>query len=353
MKVLYWGPIAEVGKPALGGYEAANRKNIDKLRQHGVEVIEFPNPRINYRLGPIGKLAYIKLLLTPFTLLKYTGAEDVIIHHTPLYDNLIFPSIWLLWMSKILHIKILIDIRAGSLIENDKKKSSFWRKSIRYLLNNASLITVEGKSYLHDIPSVFNINRKIYYFPNLADCEELTFIPRSHERINMIYFGRITKLKGVDLLLKMMPLLDERFHLYLAGKVADDIKHENLNIDGVTYLGLLTPVELRKVLQNMHIFLFPTMWPGEGQSNSLIEAMQNGLIPIVSNQGFNEDVVADCGVVLAQGSKERDYCDAVKIVVGGNLDEQGKRAMQHIEKNHHIEKWILWLVDLYKKANKM
>ena len=33
MKILYFGPIAESGKPALGGFEAANRKNIDKLRQ--------------------------------------------------------------------------------------------------------------------------------------------------------------------------------------------------------------------------------------------------------------------------------------------------------------------------------
>ena len=336
-----------MGKPALGGYEAANRKNIDQLRQHGVEVVEFPNPRINYRLGPIGKLAYIKLLLTPFALLKYTGDEDVIIHHTPLYENLIFPSIWLLWVTKILHVKILIDIRAGSLIENSKKKSNVWRKSIRYLLNNASLITVEGKSYLHDIPSVFNINRKIYYFPNLADCEELTFIPRRNERINMIYFGRITKLKGVDLLLKMIPLLDERFHLYLAGKVANDIKLETLNIDGVSYLGLLTPVELRKVLQNMHIFLFPTKWHGEGQSNSLIEAMQNGLIPITSNQGFCSDVVADCGIVLPENSTEYDYRDAVQKIANCDLDALAIKAQEHIKHNHNIEYWIPWLIQQY------
>ena len=46
MKILYFGPIAEEGKPAVGGYEAANRKNIDELRRNDIEVIEFPNPLI-------------------------------------------------------------------------------------------------------------------------------------------------------------------------------------------------------------------------------------------------------------------------------------------------------------------
>lgn len=348
MKILYFGPIAKQGKPALGGYEAANRKNINALREHGANVIEFPNPHINYKLGIIGKMAYLKLLFTPFILIKYAGSKDVIIHHTPLYDNLILPSIWLLWIAKRLGIKILIDIRAGSLIDISKRKSSVWKKGVRYILNNASLITVEGKSYLHDIPSVFNINKKLCYFPNLADCKEQNYKPRNHDKINMIYFGRITKLKGIDLLLKMMPLLDNRFHLYLAGGIADDIKQNYFRIDGVTYLGMLAPSDLKKVLPQMHIFLFPTKWPGEGQSNSLIEAMQNGLIPVVSNQGFNEDVVADCGVILPSNSTENDYRDAVLKVVAGNLDEQGEKAKEHIKKCHNINDWISWLINQYK-----
>ena len=98
----------------------------------------------------------------------------------------------------------------------------------------------------------------------------------------------------------------------------------------------------------MHIFLFPTKWPGEGQSNSLIEAMQNGLIPVVSNQGFNEDVVADCGVILPSNSTENDYRDAVLKVVAGNLDEQGEKAKEHIKKYHNINDWISWLINQYK-----
>ena len=31
MKILYFGPISKKGQASIGGYEAANRKNIDSL----------------------------------------------------------------------------------------------------------------------------------------------------------------------------------------------------------------------------------------------------------------------------------------------------------------------------------
>ena len=82
MKVLYFGPITAKGAPSIGGYEAANRKNIDALEKRGIEVVEFPNPKINKRFGNLGKLAYFKLFLTPFALFKYMGKKDVIVHAT-------------------------------------------------------------------------------------------------------------------------------------------------------------------------------------------------------------------------------------------------------------------------------
>lgn len=44
MTILYSGPITPAGQPSTGGFEAANRKNIDALRRRGVEVVELPYP---------------------------------------------------------------------------------------------------------------------------------------------------------------------------------------------------------------------------------------------------------------------------------------------------------------------
>lgn len=348
MRILFFGPIAKPGKPAGGGFEAANRKNIDVLRRNGVEVVEFGNPIIKRQFGAIAKVAYLKMFFDPFCLLRYLGRKDVIVHTTPLYNHLLWPSVLVVMMAKIAKLPLLLDIRAGALVFLSRKKSKLWVRGVYYMLSNAKEITVEGKSYLKDIPEVFGVKKRLLYFPNITFCNDISYMPRDNEYINLIYFGRITKNKGVDLLLRMMPLLDERFRLYLAGVICDDIKAKDLNIKNVFYLGSLSPAELKRTLQKMHIFLFPTKWFGEGQSNSLIEAMQNGLVPISSDQGFCRDVVSDCGLILTQGSTEEDYCDAVLKIAQGDMKCMGMKAMEHIAECHNIDIWIPWLINLYK-----
>ena len=349
MKILYFGPIAKKGKPATGGFESANRKNIDELRRRGVDVIEFANPIIKRQLGSIAKLAYIKLFILPFGLLHYKGAKDVVIHITPLWSHLLWPSVLVAFMARLLNLPLLVDVRAGSLINLAKTKSGLWRRGVTYMFLTARTITVEGKSYVNDIPTIFNINKTIHYFPNITYCGDLNYQKREDEYVNMIYFGRITKAKGVDVLLKVMPKLSERYRLFLAGGLSNDIKAADLQIKNVFYLGALSPSALEDTLNKMHIFLFPTRWAGEGQSNSLIEAMQHGLVPITSDQGFCRDVVADCGIVLPKESTEQDYYDAIQKVTAGDWGEQGRRAMLHIAENHNSKSWIPYLITLYKE----
>ena len=216
------------------------------------------------------------------------------------------------------------------------------------MLCNADAITVEGRSYQQDIPKVFRVDKPISYFPNITYCNDMEYVERGTDTINLIYFGRITRHKGVDILLRTMPLLGDCFRLFLAGPIENDIKPSELKISNVFYLGSLSPIELSKTMEKCHIFMFPTKWSGEGQSNSLIEAMQKGLVPIVSEQGFNRDVVGDCGIILPQGSSEYDYKDAVLKCARGDLEEQGEKAMRQIVDNHNIEKWIPWLINQYK-----
>lgn len=349
MKILFYGPIAKSGKPAGGGFEAANRKNIDELRRNGVDVVEYANPIIMRQFGSIAKIAYIKLLFLPFCIFKYVGRKDVVVHTTPLYNHLLWPSVLVVWAAKVARLPLLLDIRAGSLINLSKTKSKLWMYGVRYMLRHAAKITVEGKSYIEEIPKVFGIDKEILYFPNITYCDNLKYQYRKEDYVNMIYFGRITKHKGVDLLIRMMPQLNDHYRLYLAGTISEDMHAKELQVKNVYYLGPLSPTGLNAVLQKMHIFLFPTKWAGEGQSNSLIESMQSGLIPISFDQGFCRDVIGDCGVILPQGSTEEDLRDAVLKVAESNMEVQGVKAMKHIEEYHNIERWIPWLTELYRE----
>lgn len=349
MKVLYFGPITPKGKPSIGGYEAANRKNIEALVKRGIEVVEFPNPVINKRFGKLGKLAYLKLFLLPLGLWKYRKQTDVILHTTPLYGNLLLPSLFTLKIAKCLGIHVLVDMRAGSLIYYYKTKGTGWQKQMQSLLEQADMITVEGSSYIQQIKSIIGIDKPTYYFPNIADCTGLSVIDKPKDKINIFYFGRLTKTKGIDLIVEVIKKLDDRFKLYVAGAFGTDCYREMLDNERIEYLGFLNPMELKEVMKNMHFFIFPTRHVGEGQSNSLIEAMSAGLVPIVSDQGFNAEVVANCGSVLPQGSTADEYVQAILKWVDCDMLKAACDCQRHIVEYHNVDVEIPKLITLYKK----
>ena len=349
MKILYFGPITPKGKPSVGGYEAANRKNIEALRSRGVSVDEFPYPLINKKWGKIAKLKYVKLLFQPLSLLKYGNKEKMVVHTTPLYGNALgFPAVLLLLMSKWLGFKSVVDIRAGSFFYywNNSGKTIRW--ALRKLLSLGSAITVEGTGYIKPMRAIVGLDKGIYYFPNLAFCNQLPNIRKDYSStIRLFYFGRITQKKGIDILLDTIELLGSRFELYLAGSIADDVKPECLQRNRVVYLGNLTSEQLSEQMLQMHIFVFPTSHLGEGQSNSLIEAMSYGLIPVSSNQGFCAEVIADCGKVLAQGSTAQDYKKAIEDICSKDMKMLSKKCQEHIKSCHNIDVEIPKLIQIY------
>lgn len=349
MKIFYWGPITPKGKPNLGGFEAANRKNIDKLRELGVDVEEIPYPKINRALGFLGKLAYLKLFLSAFTIVRKANKKDTIVHTTPLYGNLLLPSLVFLKLAKLRKIHVLVDVRAGSLIYYYKTKGAAKRKHLRSMLLYADKITVESKSYINDIKYVMGLNLDILYFPNLAICDNNLLPTKSFNTINVFYFGRININKGIDILLDMIKHLDSHYRLYLAGPIANDVDMKLLNQDKIIYIGMLTPNQLKNEMKRMHFFVFPTRHIGEGQSNSLIEAMANGLVPIVSNQGFNAEVVSDCGIVMKKDANGIDYASAIKKIDHCLWENMSHKCYEHIRSCHNIDIEIPKLISIYNQ----
>lgn len=350
MKILYFGPIAVAGKPGTGGFESANRKNITALRRLGVDVEEHPYPVVNRKLGALGKAIYLKLLFQPLSLLRHRKATDTIIHFTPLYGNLLFPARLLVKTASLLRIPLLLDIRAGSLLKYHQSRSASYRRKLKQLLSGATAITVEGKAYLNGIKDEIGVDADPIYLPNCTYDVPAGFRPREKDgHFNIFYFGRITGAKGIDTILEIRHLLDQqRFRIFLAGPIASDIRREAIDIPGITYLGLLTPAELKEELEKMHIFLFPTRHIGEGQSNSLIEAMAAGLIPVTSDQGFCSDIASECGKVLPVESKAEDYAAAISEIVNDDMDRLGRHAMEFIRGNHNIETVAARLKGVYE-----
>lgn len=353
MKILYFGPIAKKGQPSIGGYEAANRKNIDALRKKGIEVVEFPNPVVNRKWGLLGKFVYVKLFFLPFKLWKYRNDKTTIVHTTYLHSTaFILPNALLSRTLGYLKIKNVLDIRAGSFLDLYENGGFLYRKLTDVTLKHATCITVEGKKYLDGVPRVSGIRKSVAYFPNLFDCSSIktgTHRPNPN-KISLFYFGRITEEKGSLLLLELIDILPENYRLYLAGGCTDPkIRARITDNKKTTYLGKLNRQQLQTEMSRMTFFVFPTRHQGEGQSNSLIEAMGEGLIPITSDQGFCADVVNGCGSVLPTYASAEDYRACITDWVHTkDLEAASKRCQEHIFGFHNINTEIDKLIGLYK-----
>lgn len=356
MKVIYWGPVTPAGKPSKGGYEAANRKNIDALRSRGVEVAECPYPVVPRRFGPLGKLVYAALFLSPLRWIRYRGCKDMVLHSTPLYGTLALPALWGVRLARWLGMRVVTDVRAGSLPHYWATKSRCYRAVMRRMFALSDAVTVEGRGYVDFMRDTVGDSRQAVYFPNLADGAPVQGadvpakpLPDALGHVNVFYFGRITRNKGIDVILDARRELPARYRFYLAGPIAPDVSRESLEVEGVEYLGQLTPDRLRGHLADMHFFIFPTRHVGEGQSNSLIEAMNAGLVPVTSCQGFCREVVGGCGVTLPSDATGADYARAIReIAEGGDFAARSQQCRRHIAANHNIDIEIPKLIKLYK-----
>lgn len=350
----YYGPVAAPGRPSAGGYEAANRKNIDALRRLGVVVTEHPNP-VKPKI-PLGASVYVKLLFNPLSMLRSAGRKDTVVHVTPLPRMLWYPGLLCVWFAKRLGLKTVVDIRAGSFIRFYRERGNLYRWAVRKMLANADAVTVEGKAYVDYIREITGGRVDAHYFPNTLHISpdgdaagEITG-DSPGRRFNIFYFGRITSSKGIGVMTEALGCLDNRFRLFLAGNIAGDIDRDSLLANGrVVYLGSLTPGQLERRKREMGFFIFPSAWSGEGQSNSLIEAMGAGLVPVASDNGFTRDVVADAGYVLPSGATGKEYAEVIARCATTDFDGMSRKAREHIRQYHNLDKEIGKLTGIYRQ----
>lgn len=348
INVIYIGPIGKVNKPQKGGFESANRRNIDTLKEHGINIIELPYPTTNAKNTIIKKLSYTKFLNIFIALiLNSRNIRSRIIHITPLYKYFIYLELPLILIAKILGYKILFDIRAGSFIKYFEKGSTIYRFFIKKAIQHSNIVTVESCKYVGFINKIIS-NREVIYFPNTVKITQIYESKTDINTYNLIYFGRINKVKGIFLMIDLIKKLDDNFVLYLAGSIEKNVDENLLTHPRIKYLGILNTNELNEYLKKMDFFIFPTIHSGEGQSNSLIEAMSNGLIPICSDNGFNKEVVGSSGVVLNIDAKADDYLIAINSIVNSNtIGLYRKRAINQVIENHNIDIEIAKLINIY------
>jgi glycosyltransferase involved in cell wall biosynthesis len=180
------------------------------------------------------------------------------------------------------------------------------------------------------------------------------FTPRTGNRI--LFVGRVTGEKHIDVLLNAIKLLPESLdvHLQIVGG-GDQFKNlqtmsETLGIaDRVEFLGYVSDEELRQAYTRATVFAMPSI--AELQSIATMEAMASGLPVVAANAMALPHLVHDGenGNLFEPGNAQ-DLADKLESVLTLPQDEldQLKNASLRIVASHDINTTISTFESLYR-----
>ena len=123
----------------------------------------------------------------------------------------------------------------------------------------------------------------------------------------ILYAGRISPEKGVDVLLEAMRPYKDKMKLAIAGgsSYSDDYidKVKEKAWDGVQFLGSVDRETMHELFTNCYAYVLPSVM--EGLSISLLEAVSYGTCIVTTSIPENLEVIGDCGLSFEVGNVEQ------------------------------------------------
>ena len=274
MKVLLISPTSG----GIGGIA----QHVDGLSQfltgvgHEVDVISSANTLTI----PIKRLKNPSFMFSSFLKTKFKKDNDIV-HAHHIAGALAMKNVS---CKKILSIHGIYSKNIAQLY--GKTTSNISKKYEKTALNLADGITVvskEGYDYYTEMG--FNVVQ----IPNAID---LNIIPKKSTKQfenQIIFAGRLSKEKGIEILLETATHLPDNYHLLIAGSGPLEEKVRNLadKKTNVHYLGYQSKQNLLSLIQGSDLLIQPSL--EEGISSTLLEAMACGTCILASNiEGISE-----------------------------------------------------------------
>ena len=350
-RLYFFANIGNWKKNPIGGGQTSARRVIEGCRQMGIEIIEVDRHWnvLTSKVGHFIENSFYATINTAelfFVLLFGRRSNSAMFHIS--YSASLLPLEFINGvLACMLGYKTILYLKGGKLEDTIKGLHGLKRWIFKKNLDMRSLVLFEGES---DIERVKPFTKsRLVYFPNYIFEKNIpqTHPVKSKDYIGICHFGRITKDKNVHLVLDTFEILAEKYNnirLTLVGglsgkggnkKYYDMVESRCKNskyANRILRVGQSSQAYIADMLSKNHIFLFPTADPCEGQSNSLNEAMTQGVIPIVSDFHFNKTIVADNRLVVKE-LKEKKKKKKISDLIESNLLEDISMEMWNRIKN--------------------
>lgn len=224
----------------------------------------------------------------------------------------------------------------------DKCIKNSWSKSllavVEVYLHNKILRTYQKVDYfiapsqfMKKICVRFNVPReKIKVIPNFIVPKIQEQGVRENIPLYILYFGRLSEEKGVEVAIKAMQKVDSKFHLKItgtgpeAGNLNKLVHSLNLS-DRIEFTGHKTGKELDELVSNASAVVVPSVWL-EVFGYAILEALAQGKIVIASRiGGIPEIITAQENGFLFEAGDSDELANKIKQTF--NLSENDRKRI--------------------------
>ena len=217
------------------------------------------------------------------------------------------------------------------------------------MLKRSDIIFSQGKE---NYPLIERLTpgKPVFYYPNfvMEDFCPTEFPEKPTERVNIMYFGRVSKTKNVEVVVDAFVKVAAKHNNIILDIVGNTPEPEYAEMirqriadsgyaDRVKMHPACNHDQLKEHLKDKHIYLFPTSEPHEGHSNAMTEAMAWGLIPIATAQGFNRSVVNDDTLIVESLTVDAFAACIERVIQSGKMEEYSHTAYQRVIDNYSVD----------------
>lgn len=210
-------------------------------------------------------------------------------------------------------------------------------------------------------PSIFLKNKiegmgfrkTVLHLPNFINSDD--FLPHfGWEEKAIVYFGRLSKEKGLSTLLKAVRGLNVVLKIIGTGPMENPLKlsAKECNMHNIQFLGYRTGYELTNEIRKSMFVILPSEWY-ENSPRSIIEGAALGKPAVASRIGGILELVKDneTGLTFEAGNSN-DLRSKIEYLINrpNEILRMGKCARTFVEQNLNPEKHYKGLMQIYEQA---
>lgn len=367
MKVIIVDPIGN-----KIGLETFHYGYMKELAQHGLQIFYFTNE--NTRVKTVPNLDLIPafgsmwqsnnkikqaffFLKGLFKIIRYSKKQNIQAIHLHLFEPTIQFLFSILLIKSFTKAKTILSIHDVVSFRRKRRNQSLYRRIVQNV-EHVMVYNQYSENLFKEIFPYFNkvsVNPMGYYTDNeiLKNKQNL----KKSDTHEILFFGQLKKIKGIDLLIKACGLLKKEgmsFRLTIAGKpldlsenqIYDYLKSCFIDDNTQTYLRFISKEEKDRLFSTADIVVLP--YTEIFNSAVLMEAASYKKAVIVSNlPPFTEIITNEKNGLVFKNNNVEDLASVIKKSVSIDSARLGRKLKEHISDNFTWKKHSENLIKIY------